>query len=110
MRKLFAISLVMLLGGCLPNEKPPPIAENMELSIANEEWPPRLARRFPPGTTEAELVTTLSSQGFIIDQTNKSAKADWAKGLCNNEVDVVWQTDDMGKLASVGGRYFPVCP
>ena len=100
----------MLLGGCLPNEKPPPIAENMELSIANKEWPPRLARRFPLGTTEAELVATLSSQGFTIDLTNKSAKADWTTGACNNQVDVVWQTDDMGKLASVGGRYFPVCP
>ncbi len=94
----------------MPNEKPPPIAENMELSIANEEWPLRLSQRFPLGTTEAALVATLSSQGFTIDRRNKTAKADWANGLCNNEVDVVWQADGSGKLASVGGRYFPVCP
>lgn len=82
----------------------------MELSIANEEWPPRLARWFPLGTSEAELVTTLNSQGFIIDLTKKTAKADWTKGFCNNELEVEWKTDEAGKLASVGGRYFPVCP
>ena len=82
----------------------------MEVSIANEEWPPRLTQRFPVGTPEAELVATLSSQGFVIDLSKKTAKADWASGVCNNELDVVWQTDEMGKIASVGGRYFPVCP
>ena len=101
---------VVLLVGCLPNEKPPPIAENMEFSIANEEWPPRLAQRFPQGTPEAELVTTLRSQGFGIDLSTKTAKADWANGVCNNELDVVWQTDEMGRIVSVGGRYFPACP
>jgi len=110
MRKLLATTLVVLLGGCLPNEKPPPIAENMEVSIANEEWPPRLTQRFPPGTPETELVTTLSSQGFVIDHSKRTAKAEWAKGVCNNELDVAWQTDDAGNISSVGGRYFPVCP
>jgi len=101
---------MVFLGGCLPIEKPPPIAEDMELSIANEEWPPRLAHRFPPGTPEAELVTTLRSQGFIIDRSKKTAKAEWANGVCNNELDVGWQTNDLGHVVSVGGRYFPVCP
>jgi len=110
MRILAAASLIVLLGGCFPNEKPPPIAENMEVSIANEEWPPRLVQRFPPGTPEVELVATLSSQGFVIDRANKIAKADWANGVCNNELDVAWRTDEMGRVVSVGGRYFPVCP
>ncbi|MBB3870844.1 hypothetical protein [Brevundimonas mediterranea] len=110
MKHWSAAALIMLLGGCLPNEKPPPIAEGMEVSIANEEWPPRLAQRFPLGSSEAELVTTLSSQGFIIDQSKRTAKAEWSSGVCRNELDVVWQTDDVGQLVSVGGRYFPVCP
>lgn len=104
------ILLVALIGWSLPHEKPPRIAENMELSIANEEWPPRLARQFPLGTAEAELVATLGSQGFAIDRVTKTAKANWADGFCNNEVDVVWRSDSAGKLTSVGGRYFPVCP
>lgn len=82
----------------------------MELSISNEEWSPRLARQFPLGTAEADLVATLSSQGFVIDRVAKTTKADWTDGACNNQVDVVWQSDSAGRLTSVGGRYFPVCP
>lgn len=73
---LTTVSLAVLLCSCLPNERPPPIADGIELSMVNEEWPPRLAQRFPPGTTEAELVTTLRAQGFVIDLTKKTAKAD----------------------------------
>ena len=46
----------------------------------------------------------MGSQGFVIDLAKKAAKADWAKGLCNNEVDVEWKTGEAGKLARVGGR------
>jgi hypothetical protein len=104
------IVLLMLLGGCLKHEKPPPIAENMGLSIANKEWPPRLVRRFPPGTPEAQLLRTLQEQGFAIDTVKRTAKADWTTGVCNNEVDIVWQVDVAGKVTTIGGRYFPVCP
>ena len=109
MKWLLAFAALSLTG-CAENEEPPPLAKGMELSIENKEWPPRLARQFPPGTLETELLTTLASQGFTINREDRTAKTDWAAGFCNNEVDVAWKTDGNGRITTVGGRYFPVCP
>lgn len=101
---------VLSLTGCAKSEEPPPLAKGMELSIENKEWPPRLARQFPPGTLEIELINTLASQGFTINRVERTAKTSWITGFCNNEVDVAWEADGNGRVKTIGGRYFPVCP
>jgi hypothetical protein len=80
------------------------------VSVANDEWPPRLRSRFPVGTAEAELLGVLNTQGFAIDGRGRKAKADWVQGVCNHEVTVVWQVKPDNTLADIDGRYFPACP
>lgn len=82
----------------------------MEVSIANDEWPARLAKAFPVGTPETALVSTLRTQAFEVDEGGRRAKAHWAKGFCNHDVDVSWQVNEEAKITSIEGRYFPACP
>ncbi len=110
MKRLW-LALLLLVASCGegPSE-PPPIAQYLDVSIANEEWPVRLSQRFPIGVPEATVLDTLQSQGFTIDRPARTAKAHWTKGICEHDVDVTWKASDAGRITSIGGRYFPTCP
>src|ERR1700722_103458 len=63
---------------------PPAIAEGAPFDWlygwpADPKWTAILKRRFPPGSSEAALETTLRQQGFKIDAANKSAIYDWRR-------------------------------
>jgi hypothetical protein len=91
-------------------DNPPPIAQDLDVTIGNKQWPERLAQHFPIGTAETLVVDTLQSQGFAIDRPARTAKAHWAKGICEHNVDVAWNAGDAGVITSIDGRYFPTCP
>jgi hypothetical protein len=109
--KRLCLALLLFVTSCDGRPRnPPPIAKDLDVSIENKEWPERLARRFPTGTSEALVLDTLQSQGFTIDRPTRTAKAHWTKGICEHDVDVSWQVGDAARITGIGGRYFPTCP
>lgn len=99
------------LTGCGPSEEAPPIARSLNLSIGNHDlWAARLAERFPPGTTETEVVRELQAQGFSVDGASKSAKFHWSRLPCQHYLDVSWRTGQDGMITRIGGDHWPACP
>lgn len=109
--KKAGLALLLLMTACGDGPwEPPPIARDLSVSIENKEWPARLSQRFPLGTPEVVVLDTLTAESFAIDRPARTARAHWAKGLCNHDVDVAWTIDGAGRITSIGGRYFPACP
>jgi hypothetical protein len=136
-----AIILAMLL-----NPGPPPIAEGQ---ITSSDWRKSteinhkltavLERRFPNGTSETDLESVLTKQGFrpvppppadcwppgkiepigvlhytclTADQEAKlkrTLKYSWGDGVCGEDVWISWSVDGDRAITSVEGRYNMAC-
>jgi hypothetical protein len=135
---LFALYWVSTL---FHNTKPPPIAEGIVLvsdptrfAEVSARLSSVLQQKFPAGTSEAVLKSTLQRQGFkpippppadcvrpgvtppigrvfvqCYDATNQ-LRYEWGDGLvCGATVAVAWTTDGKGGVASVRGSYYSAC-
>jgi hypothetical protein len=77
----------------------------------------RLRERFPPGTTEAELIRELRNEGFLLKTDmrapKRAASYDRAAGLqdvCRRGGNVHWSADEAGKLSAISGGFYVYCP
>jgi hypothetical protein len=133
---LIAILIYPLVG----NTQPPPIAEDQlaapNLRDASRNLSTLLQRKFPPGSSEGTLISTLSKQGFrptqgpdgsegwswcMADPNDPTAqcgaydpskiyKYSWSEGIvCGSNIMVWWTTDDHGNLLKVMGEYRTAC-
>ncbi|HUI96948.1 MAG TPA: hypothetical protein VLX44_14410 [Xanthobacteraceae bacterium] len=114
------------------NTTPPPIAEGVVLTgdptrimEVGARLTTVLQQKFPVGTSESVLKSTLSRQGFkpvpppasclmpmatLPAAECKQLKYEWGDGLvCAATMWVAWTTDDKGGIASVRGSYFSAC-
>jgi len=106
MKWLWAVPTILLLS-C---GEPPPIAKDLDLNIAtSDRWPARLSQRFPPGTDEAEVVSTLQAQGFSVDEHLQTAKFKWSKQACDHSLEAHWRTDSQRRITSIEGTHWPAC-
>jgi hypothetical protein len=128
------------------NSAPPPIAEGQ---ITPEDWThwdeagrkftAVLARRFPSGSNEATLKSTLLAQDFHFPKppptnclppgqeapigvvyyrclTSDAMKAlertlvyEWGRFPCTKSLSVQWSAGDRGEITNVRGSYYGVC-
>jgi hypothetical protein len=63
---IVALASVLWIYGLFHNHRPPQIAGGVDLTsgYADARWSAVLQQKFPPGTSEALLKSTLLSQGF----------------------------------------------
>src|SRR5262245_55475280 len=133
----------ILLQLLFSNMHPPPIAEdqlaaaNGRVDEASNNLSALLQRKFPAGSSEGMLKSTLLNQGFKplllapnqgrclpqyeprIDfatrarchayDPSKTYKYSWAGGVCSSNIIVWWTTDDRGDLVKVMGAYGGAC-
>ena len=110
-----------------------PLAANLpeEFTVASAEFRMRVLERFPLGSPESELVSSLSEQGFTkknvygdavwVDrgfQLNKSGSALHVLTLtpgpgmsfpCRLVWNVTWRANDAGKLAEIYAEHHGIC-
>jgi hypothetical protein len=122
------------------NSHPPAIAEGQiteddweHQNVAGQKLTDVLKRRFPIGTTEAVMKSTLLGQGFKLPappprdcvppgqivtighmgcptyDVNKILLYHWGLIPCGETVTVEWTVDDSGGITSVRGGYYGVC-
>jgi hypothetical protein len=82
----------------------PPITRDLD-GWGKTEFTARLASKFPVGTPEAALVSTLRKQRFTVDDKPREASfhGEWLP--CNIDYEVRWSADASGRLTSVEGDH-----
>jgi hypothetical protein len=77
----------------------------------------RLRKRFPLGSSEAELMRELRDEGFLPKKDGRpsprEASYDRAAGLqdiCRRGGIVRWSADEAGKLTDISGGFYVYCP
>jgi hypothetical protein len=133
---IVALISFLWIDGLFHNHRPPQIAAGVDLISGNADalWSAVLHQKFPPGTSEATLKSTLLSEGFTpvppppanclrpgdrpkvgvlyieCYDSAKQLKYKWNEGLvCSSTMSVAWTTDDTGALTSVKGGYYSAC-
>ena len=112
-----AFALVFFGGIYLKAGAPPLMAQGRELhfGVPSIEWNNVLNTRFPPGTSHAELVAALQSQGFTIKPSPIFADRflagySWGGGFpCWYFLTVEWFVDASGKVEGLNGNYINSC-
>jgi hypothetical protein len=92
---------------------PPRIAQGIDFAwpgnwANNPQWNAVLARRFPKGSSEATLQSTLREQGFEIDAPARTARYEWGGMPCLYTLRVDW-TAEARKLKAVDGGFGMGC-
>lgn len=92
---------------------PPAIAQDVDFAWPghwndNPQWTAVLARRFPKGSSETTLQSTLREQGFAIDAPTRTAKYEWGGMPCLYTLRVNWSAHDR-KLNAVSGGFGMGC-
>lgn len=93
---------------------PPTIAQDVDFSWPgnwsnNPQWTAILQRRFPQGSNEATLQSTLREQGFAIDTPRRTAKYEWGGMPCLYTLRVNWSAANNKKINSVNGGFGMGC-
>jgi hypothetical protein len=134
------ILIGVLIAPLIHNTHPPPIAEDQ---LAGATWQNQaevsrklnelLQRKFPTGTSEDSLKSTLANQGFKLlppppgdcvprgqsppvgrvftpcyDPSN-ILRYDWGNGVCGQTITVRWSTDDHHGITDVHATYHVAC-
>ena len=100
--------------------KPPPIVEGR---ITPADWPSSpeadrkitavLQKQFPIGSSAAQLKFVLSKQGFRFresrDSKSRSAVFIWGSVVCEERLNIDWQTDANDHLTLLEGSYRSAC-
>ena len=77
------------------------------------EFQRQVTTTFPFGSSEDNMIATLTSQGFRPDWRRRdgenSASYSQSGLLCKSEAKVIWRSDGQGKLIAVDGRYKETC-
>ena len=118
MGRLMVFLSLLALSGCQETKREalPPIAADLpaETEAAGHVFQQRVQQRFPVGTPEGELISTLKSQGFVIhgateagDFNNAILRRD-ADGLCQTEWSVRWRASQR-RLSEVWAVHFVRC-
>jgi hypothetical protein len=132
----------IFLQPLLANTRPPPIAEDQ---LAGANWQNQgeasrklnglLQRRFPAGTSEVTLRSTLLNQGFKpppppradcvppgqptpvgrvftrcpTGDQSKILQYEWGSGVCGQTITVRWSTGNDLKITSLDAGYYMAC-
>jgi hypothetical protein len=115
------VYLAYLIQPFISNTHPPPILEDQlaghgeeSNSDASRRLTAFLQRRFPTGTSEGTLKSTLLDQGFSPYREggydpNKTFEYMWGRLPCGASLTVSWTADDSGKIDKVTSAYRSVC-
>lgn len=92
---------------------PPAIARDVNFGwpgnwTNNPQWTAALTQRFPKGSSEAELQSTLREQGFDIDVHARTARYEWGGMPCLYTLRVDWTAQGL-KLDAVRGGFAMGC-
>ena len=112
--------LIYLIQPFISSTHPPPILEDQlaggaeSNSDASRRLTAFLQRRFPTGTSEGVLKSTLLDQGFSPYRQggydpNKTFEYTWGRLPCGASLIVWWTADDSGKIDKVSSAYRSVC-
>lgn len=127
-----ALVVAVILQPVLSNTQPPPIAEGQ---TAEEELSRIFERKFPPGSNESALRTTLLRQGFKYPPTpaqqclpagqpapvggafyrcptydpSKMLEYQWNNFPCGETILVFWSAGENGAITQIKGEYTRAC-
>lgn len=112
MKALPLLTFLGLLAGCQEAVPPSPLVDDLEHLSADEagaELNQRLAKRFPLGMREDQLVDQLDAEGFrvgpddsIYCETPRCAVAEWwPESLGGVIYTIYWSADPSGRVTRV---------
>jgi len=91
----------------------PRILATLPGSWSEAEFKRQVTTTFPVGSSEDNMIATLTSQGFRPDWRRRVGEntASYSKSglLCRREAKVMWRSDAQGALTSVDGLYRETC-
>ena len=136
------LTIAILIDALVANTDPPPIVEDQLAGVdfrtqteASRKLTALLQRKFPVGTNEATLESTLLNQGFKrlpvppIDclppgqpvpaggvfpvcpthDANKTLKYRWGSVVCSQNIIIRWSADDRRNITRINGIYYMAC-
>ena len=134
--------LAIIFNSIFANTSPPPIVENTLAGAnfgnrdeVNQNLTVLLRRKFPIGTSEDHLKSTLSGQGFQplppppancippgqpqpvgrvfttcpTNDRSKMLEYRWSGGVCGSTIAVIWATDDRREITHLDSSYYVAC-
>jgi hypothetical protein len=124
MRRVLSLAAVFLLGVLLALAAPlltqliwePPLPTILRdlpqvTTEVHRAWDERLAREFPPGTSQATLIAKLSSAGFAFHESDGRLWASFETPpfICQDSYSVAWTVGDGDAIQTVDGSYHLSC-
>jgi hypothetical protein len=136
------LTIAILIDALVANADPPPIVEDQLAGVdfrtqieASRKLTALLQRKFPVGTSEGTLESTLLNQGFKplpapstdclpagqpvpsgrdfsvcpMHDANKALKYRWSSVVCSQNIIIRWSADDRHNIKLINGTYYMAC-